>query len=139
MKRSRIDVDPAKVRAWQDRSRAKALARSRETRRKPLASRSQKRIDEAPEREAVLAAVVERDGGGCFAHDLVPALRCGSPWHDRPTLEGHEVIPRSVWPGGHLVAENVRMVCQNHHDWIGDEPDLAHDVGLHGYSWERPA
>lgn len=92
---------------------------------------------EAPERQAVLDAVAERDGRGCYAADLVTVVRCGT-MPGRAPLEGHEVIPRSAWPGGHLVAENVRLVCPVHHDWIGDHEREARTLGLHGYSWERP-
>lgn len=59
-------------------------------------------------------------------------VRCGGP------LDPHEVIPRSVWPDGELVLENVMMVCRRHHEWIGDNPAHAHALNLHGFSWERP-
>lgn len=56
----------------------------------------------------------------------------------RGRLDPHEVIPRSAWADGQYVFDNVMMICRRHHDWIGDYPDAAHLVGLHGYSWERP-
>lgn len=59
-------------------------------------------------------------------------VRCGGP------LDAHEIIPRSVWPDGELVASNIIVVCRIHHAWIGDHPKWAHELGLHGFSYERP-
>lgn len=56
----------------------------------------------------------------------------------RGPLDPHEIIPRSAWRDGIYVLSNVVMVCRAHHDWIGDYPDTAHTLGLHGYSHERP-
>lgn len=97
-----------------------------------LAPRSQRALDALPERARVVDAAFERDRGYCQAERLVPVVRCGG------RLDPHEVIPRSAWAGGYLVVSNVLMVCRNHHDWIGDHPDAAHVLGLHGYSWNRP-
>lgn len=57
---------------------------------------------------------------------------CGGP------LDPHEVIPRSAWADGALDPSNVVSLCRLHHDWVGDNPDDAHAIGLHGYSLERP-
>ena len=57
---------------------------------------------------------------------------CGGP------DDVHEIIPRSAWAKGYLVDENCILVCRRHHDWIGDNPAAAHELGLHGFSWERP-
>ncbi|HEU5085691.1 MAG TPA: hypothetical protein VFU14_20285 [Acidimicrobiales bacterium] len=137
--------------------RGKPLARGgRLERRTPLQQRSAKRIAELPERLAVIDEVERRDGRRCaLVHDgrvwaddrrrmpdesfaLMVALEVVPKACDGP-LDPHEVIPRSAWPGGHLVASNVRLVCRRHHEWIGDHPDLAHALGFHGYSWDRPA
>lgn len=53
-------------------------------------------------------------------------------------LDVHEIIPRSAWPDGELVADNCVLVCRSHHIWIDYHPEPAHAMGLHGYSWERP-
>jgi hypothetical protein len=81
----------------------------------------------------VVAAVVARDGLGCRARLSVPGVACGGPY------DVHEVIPRSAWRDGYLVVSNCIVVCRSHHDWIGDYPDAAHALGLHGYSYERPS
>lgn len=117
-----------------------------------IAARSQRALDALPERARVVDAAWERDRGTCRVVVLVRehlmgrlhatdnldeimaslrAIRCGGP------LDPHEVIPRSAWAAGYLVLHNVVMICRNHHDWVGDYPDAAHEVGLHGYSWER--
>lgn len=91
---------------------------------------SAKRFAERPSRQAVVEQVFARDRT-CQAAGKVPGVACRGP------LDPHEIIPRSAWGQGYLVAENVIVVCRAHHDWIDDNPKLAHEVGLHGYSWER--
>lgn len=61
-----------------------------------------------------------------------PPRTCGGP------LDVHEVIPRSAWAAGQYEASNCLLICRRHHDWIDDNPDVAHTLGLHGFSWERP-
>lgn len=120
MKRSRIETDPDKVRAWQDRSR------------KPLPRQSAKRRREAIPRAEVSVQARERDGG-CVGRGLIPDHECSG------ALDPHERIPRTAWPGGHLVLDNVVTVCRAAHEWIHANEIVAHGLGLHGYSWERPA
>lgn len=91
---------------------------------------STKRRERQPERTAVVDAAWERDGGRCQARLYVPSVRCAGQ------LDPHEIIPRSAWAAGAYVLDNVLMVCRAHHDWIGDNPKLAHEAGLHGFSWE---
>lgn len=57
-------------------------------------------------------------------------------WHS--ILDVHEIIPRSAWPDGELVESNCVLICRRHHIWIDQHPELAHEIGLHGFSWERP-
>lgn len=97
-----------------------------------LRQRSIKREEEAAERRIVVLSALARDRYTCRAKELVDAVRCAGP------LDPHEVIPRSAWAAGYLVLDNVVIVCRNHHEWIGEYPDEAHAIGLHGYSWERP-
>lgn len=92
---------------------------------------SEKRRGHQDERAAVVEAAGRRDGWRCRAAALVGG-RCGGP------LDPHEIIPRSAWAAGYLDVDNVVMVCRRHHDWIGDHPAAAHDLGLHRFSWERP-
>lgn len=98
---------------------------------------SKKRASERAAREAVLVEVVQRDGYTCSAEGIAPGA-CGSPWPHRKPLEGNEVIRRSAWPGGHLVASNVRLLCQTHHDWVTAHPREAIELGLQANSWDRP-
>lgn len=114
--------------------------------RSPLRQVSSKRRAEKAAREAVIAGVIFRDGPGCYAFVQINARRQaaiehGWPlecWHpNRERLDAHEIIPRSAWPGGHLVLSNVRMVCRRHHEWIDHHLITAATLGLHGYSWER--
>jgi hypothetical protein len=96
-----------------------------------LRQRSKKREAEEELRREVCRKVRRRDRV-CQAKAVVPKVYCGGP------LDVHEVIPRSAWAKGYLDESNCLLVCRNHHDWIGDHPDDAHDFGLHGYSWEVP-
>lgn len=82
------------------------------------------RVCQFPIRAAALTGV---------AGMMVPVIAC---WHE---LDVHEIIPRSTWPDGELVADNCILVCRRHHIWIDQHPEAAHAMGLHGYSWERPA
>lgn len=99
--------------------------------RKPLPAWSPRRASERELRER-LCEVVRRRDRTCRAELLVPAVRCGGP------LDIHEVIPRSAWRDGYLVLSNVRLVCRQHHDWVGANVAAAHRLGLHGFSWDRP-
>lgn len=108
---------------------------------------SKKRQSLLAERRRVVAFVHARDrvcqaptrlDGVEWPEHLLAAVRalperCGS------ILDAHEIIPRSAWPGGWLEPSNVILACRpGHHDWIGDWPEAAHFVGLHGFSYERP-
>lgn len=94
--------------------------------------RSARALDALPERARVVDAAWDRDKGRCQAEVLVRDVRCGG------RLDPHEVIPRSAWRDGQLVLGNVMIVCRMHHDWIGDNPNRAQELGLHGFSWQRP-
>lgn len=92
---------------------------------------SKKRARSRPQRRKVVAAVFERDQHRCRARTSVPSVTCAGP------LDPHEIIPRSAWAAGEFEVGNIIAVCRAHHDWIGDHPTSAHELGLHGYSWER--
>lgn len=110
----------------------KAIARTELKRsRKRIASQSEKVLAQLPDRARTVDQAWQRDRGQCRAEHLVPEVRCGGP------LDVHEIIPRSAWPGGQYVLTNVLLVCRRHHDWIGNFPEAAHEIGLHGFSWER--
>jgi len=111
-RRTPLTVDPAKVRAWQDRSR-RALPRE-----------SAKRRAERPARTAVIAETLDRAGHRCQAAELVPHVEC---WG---RLDTHEVESRGTHPGSHLDPSVTLAVCRGHHEWIGAEPKLAEAAGL---------
>lgn len=100
-----------------------------------LPAMSSKRMGERDARRAAVAEVARRDGLRCAAVGLLEHRCTEQGGHG---LDAHEVIPRSTWPGGHLVASNIRLVCRTAHEWIGANPAKAHDLGLHGWSYERP-
>lgn len=123
-------------------------------RRRPavVRGRSERALAKLPERARVVDEVWDRDRGQCRAAQIITAYTMGRfimpiemaaaaamqlvPCAGR--LDPHEIIPRSAWPGGELVVDNVVLICRNHHRWVGDHPSMAHAVGLHGFSWERP-
>lgn len=89
---------------------------------------SKKHKNDRAERDMIVRLVRSRDRT-CQA--------AFAPGHCAGPLDVHEVIPRSAWRKGYLVVENCKLVCRRHHDWIGENPDEAHTLGLHGFSWER--
>lgn len=103
---------------------------------------SPQRVIDMRARRVVVDEIKRRDGDRCYAGAVIAQrvnvavmrswpLTCAGP------LDPHEIIPRSVWKAGWLVASNVRMVCRRHHEWIGDHELEAATLGLHGYSWQR--
>lgn len=119
--------------------------------RSPLRSVGRKRRSKQAQRAALVQRVLARDNYQCqfwaFTTvrlrpgyqitltrkelDAIPE-RCDGP------LDVHEIIPRSAWPDGELVDNNTVTVCRSHHQWIDWHPHYAHQLGLHGYSHERP-
>ena len=73
--------------------------------------------------------MLARDGFRCRA-GVVAAGACDGP------LDVHELAPRSVYPGGHLDVTNCVTICRSHHRWVDANPEAAHAIGLHKYSWE---
>lgn len=98
---------------------------------------SRKKRDTFAARTKVIIRVHERDITCRFEHHCTmlgySALDtvCSGP------LDVHEIIPRSVYPGAELDVDNCVLLCRRHHEFVGDHPDIAHILGLHGFSWER--
>lgn len=84
-------------------------SRSQLTSKTRVKPRSQKRIDEKPERDAVREATLRRAGFRCEAGDGAFGMPCFGD------LAAHEVIKRSVRPGSHLEVELTAAVCVAHH------------------------
>ena len=102
--------------------------------RKPLPSRSVRRLSEAEARAAVRDEVLSRDRWTCVGPARgLPGL-CASPHPGRPALEVHEVEARGTHPGSHLRTEVCVTLCQSHHDACtspsGDMRTLVESVGL---------
>lgn len=84
----------------------------------------------AGRREAIAEASVqalERDRYRCQAVGLV-AHECS----ERRGVDPHHLISKGAAP--ELVAEvaNLVAVCRRAHDWIGDHPEEARELGLYG-------
>lgn len=114
-----------------------------------ITDRSQRALDQLPLRASVVDAAFERDRGLCRADYIIRTMRVENDEQARALymlklircggrMDPHEIIPRSAWPGGELVVANVVTICRRHHQWVDANPVLAHAVGLHGFSWERP-
>jgi hypothetical protein len=101
---------------------------------------SRKRAAERPERGKVVAEVLERDGHRCqfWKHHTNARAGFAAPLGCSVMLDVHEIIPRSVWKVGYLEPSNCVTLCRVHHGFVGDNPNKAHTIGLHGYSWQRP-
>lgn len=121
-----LDRDPEKARAWQDRSRQAAIERARQKPRSQLKARSPRKRERYAEIAQACGAAIERDGHRCQARLLVPEISCGGK------LDPQHVIPQGV--DKRLAAEEANIVacCRRHHDWIGDHPEEAQKLGLHG-------
>lgn len=93
--------------------RGKPLARG--TKRLPPVS--EKRRRQLPARADVRAEVLRRAGHRCEAPALVPEVRCGSPFPDRPALEVDELTGGANRSIEWLDPDRCQALCQLHHDW----------------------
>jgi hypothetical protein len=91
--------------------------------RTPLRRMSVKRRRDLVKRAAVRVEVLGRDGG-CVARDRLPQVDCSGP------LDVHELVRRSQWRAGWLVADNAIVLCRSHHMWCHDNPLKARALGL---------
>ena len=92
---------------------------------------SAKRRSEIPQRRAVVAAVLERDGHECRAKASVPDVKCFGD------LIAHELIPRGEG-GDYLDPLHCLCVCWGHNSWIHDHSKEAYELGLLKHFHERP-
>lgn len=110
MKRSPLNSDPDKVRAWQQRSR------------RPLRQQSPKKAAERKDNRSVSEQVFERDGWSCALHGVAEAGPCFGK------LTPHHLLKASA--GGEHSLENLISLCQYHNGLVEDRPNWAHSVGL---------
>ena len=106
-------------------------------RRQSLRKVSPKTLALRSTRQEVVRAVHLRDGTCQFWHHCPRGLE-GVPWICAGPLDVHEIIPRSAWAMGQYRIDNTVLICRIHHMWIDNHPLLAHEVGLHGFSYDRP-
>lgn len=92
----------------------------------PLRSRSPRQREHYAAVAAACAAAVERDRGVCQARRLVPEVRCWGP------IDPQHLIPQGVQRSLADVPENIVACCRGHHEWVGDHPLAARELGLHG-------
>lgn len=98
---------------------------------------SKKRAAERTARLALLERIAKRDGG-CVARpggrfDLGTAC---STIPGRYAFEGHELVRRSQFAGGHLVDDNVVTLCSGHHEFVTANPAAAKSAGLSITRWD---
>lgn len=58
----------------------------------------------------------------CQARATFPEFDCAVVSYDRPLLEVHEIVPRSLACNAELVLDLTRTVCQAHHNNLLTEP-----------------
>lgn len=110
LRRTPLKVDPAKVRAWERRSR------------KPIAQLSPKGQARRQAWKELQLEVYARDGWCCRGRQLVPAVEC------RGVLDCHHILPRGR--GGPDELANLVTLCRAHHDWAHEHPAGAKPLGL---------
>lgn len=110
------------VRAWQERSRLRALARPPKP-RAPIRQTSRKRAAELREYAKVTATL---RGGPCLARLPGCAGQMSDVNHVKPLGRGGAFTD----PANHL------PVCRPCHTWITEHPIEAHGMGLTLHSWE---
>ena len=93
-------------------------------RRKPLAQQSAARRAEKQLYDRARQRAFDRDKGRCQAADRVTEIAC---WG---VLDPHHVFPRSRYPERRNDPDALLTVCRGHHDWIGDHPARARELGL---------
>ncbi len=119
-------------------NRHRGLERRTELRRTPtkarrtgrLPAKSDKRRLDLARRQAVILAVLERDGCTCRAKDL----GFGPCWGP---LTPHHLKKASQ--GGPFVPSNLVTLCSSHNTRVEDEPTRARQLGLVVYAWEATA
>lgn len=98
-----------------------------------LAARSPRKADRYAAIAEACREAMERDRYRCRALDLIPGHRCAGP------IDPQHVIPRSTRPDLAADPSNIVALCRLAHEWAGDHPNDARKLGLHGFSWDRPA
>jgi hypothetical protein len=105
---------------------------SKPIRRTRLRARSAKRAAIAPKRAALVEQVLAERPVCEFPTILggVAVRMC-----HRQSTDVHEPLSRGRG-GSILDKRNTLAVCREHHDWIHDHPNKAHELGVLHHSWE---
>lgn len=103
--------------------------------RKPIAKRSKKTEEKYVERR-ILVEKVLRERPICEACAIFAAYDNKVTYRVHMSRDVHELVRRSQ--GGSILDEsNVLAVCRVCHMRIGNNPQLAFDLGLAKHGWER--
>jgi hypothetical protein len=127
MRSNPLRSDPARVRAWQQRSRSGLRRTPLVAARKAIPQRSPRKRERWVAVAEASVAALTRDGYRCQAAGLAPG-DCWGP------LEPHHVIGRRAAPELVAVERNILAACHSHHAWITDHPTASRAVGLSGRS-----
>ena len=123
-----MNRDPAKARAWQDRSRERAMARAREAKPRAVKPRSAKRQADMVVRRALVRDLL-RAAPRCQARYLCEGA---------PSVDVHERLTRAR--GGSItdpVQAHMMTICRPCHDWVTTHPADAERARLMLPSWHR--
>ncbi len=107
-----LRASPEGTRQWVNRSRKK------------LPPKSQRRVEETPERQALVDELLT-ERRQCEAS--IPWVCTGR------STEVNEIIRRSQWAGGYLVKQNCEALCHNCHAFITAHPGPKGWAARHGH------
>lgn len=114
---SSLTPNPESHRAWQERSRAKAKAKTGRAPNSTLAARGARSKRLKPALDAAYAEVDKRDGGRCQFHLAAPGHQC------RTTELHHDhLFNRNVRPDLREVSWNIVLLCAPAHRRVTDDP-----------------
>lgn len=101
----------------------------------PIAKRSKKTEDAYVERRKLVERLL-KERPNCQACRVFAMHDGKSTFVQRPSIDLHEIVRRSQ--GGSILDEsNILAVCRPCHRRIGNEPQLAFDLGLAKHSWDE--
>jgi hypothetical protein len=100
---------------------ATSVKRSPLKRKTPLRSKSKLKSKPRSISESLRREVTLRDAG-CVAQLLVREVVCSGH------LDAHHVLMRSQ--GGQDTAENLKMLCRAHHEWVHRHPARSYELDL---------
>ena len=115
--RMSLTPNPESHRAWQERSRARALAKPGRGPNSSLARVGARSKRLQPALEEAYAEVDRRDGGRCQFHLAAPGHRCSTS-----ELHHDHLFNRNVRPDLRQTAWNIVLLCAPAHRRVTDDP-----------------